>query len=968
MTPPAELTDAQTERLKRLFGDALSTTSSTRDAFLRDACSDDDVLRHELASLLAAHDESGDYFEKLALDLIGPALSAIELKDDAVGPDRKVSHYELLERIGSGGMGVVYKARDTRLGRTVALKFLPQRHASNPNARARLLAEARAASALDHPNIGVVYEIAEAETGRQFIAMGWYDGATLKDESRRGPLTVSKAIAVGSQLASALAAAHGAGIIHRDVKPSNVVVTRSGTAKLLDFGIAKLMSSEDGETHAAAGTLPYMSPEQTRNATLDVRTDIWSLGVLLYELLAGQRPFRGDTDEQIIAAIRNEELAPLTSLRSDVTPAFARIVDRCLRKDPADRYQSADELHTALDQLKANAETVPEIRKGTEPVRRSILSPTTRRSLAFTSILFLLMAVAIAWGYSRYARTTAAQELAARARVVPMAVLPLTDSTGVDSLHYLTDGVSDEIRAELSRIKPIAVASYLSSAGYEETTKPVSQIAREMGARFVVTGSVRRTSGGTSVHLRLVEGRSGDLMWTRDYVANGVGTSHMVRDAVKEVLSVAEIPITNAEAADLDREQTDNSRAYDLYLQGRFSELSAVPRFMNSPVSVEGMRRAQALYSQVRALDPNFAPARARLALTHIFSATTYDTTNARRDQARIEAETALRLDPDLVAPHEALSGYWKLEGNGERATEELERALGEKPNDVELIVLLGKRYVEVGRWEEGIAQFERAMKLDPRNPVAAWRAATSYGRMRRNGEGMKAFERLIEILPDDHEMRLIKGQSYLRWKGSTDELSAQLRRIPPDWDLRGMVTYARYTVFRVERRYRDGLSMLDNSRSGLSWDGFVYQPTSLMRAELYHDLGDIRNARIQYEIAQRALEDSSRAHPNDKSIRAALGLAYAGLGKKSEALRVAQSAMVPATKDTRQATAFMGVAVETFGRVGEMDRAFQMIELLLTMPSGREATLPFFKVWPGFDSLRNDPRFDQLIARFTVK
>jgi serine/threonine-protein kinase len=210
---------------------------------------------------------------------------------------------------------------------------------------------------------------------------------------------VPKAIAVGTQLASALAAAHGAGIIHRDVKPSNVVVTRSGAAKLLDFGIAKLMSAEDGETHATAGTLPYMSPEQTGNAPLDARTDIWSLGVLLSELLAGQRPFRGESDERIVDAIQKEELASFTSLRSDVTPAFAAIVERCLRKNPADRYQSAEELHAALSQLRIDSESVPATFQTAPSSRRVLFSPANRRSLAFTTILGVVMIVAAAWAY-----------------------------------------------------------------------------------------------------------------------------------------------------------------------------------------------------------------------------------------------------------------------------------------------------------------------------------------------------------------------------------------------------------------------------------------------------------------------------------------------------------------------------------------------------------------------------------------
>ncbi len=227
-------------------------------------------------------------------------------------------------------------------GRTVALKFLPHRQASNPAARARLLAEARSASSLDHPNIGVVHDSADLGNGQRFIAMAWYDGKTLKHKHRNGPLPVAQSVEIAKQIADALTAAHRAGIIHRDVKPANVVLIPTGTAKLLDFGIAKLISDNEDDIDSAAGTVAYMSPEQTRKRNVDARTDTWSLGVLLYEILAGQRPFSGDTDEQNFAAIRDQEPAPLASIRPDIPDALLRIVERRARKDPDNRFQTAE--------------------------------------------------------------------------------------------------------------------------------------------------------------------------------------------------------------------------------------------------------------------------------------------------------------------------------------------------------------------------------------------------------------------------------------------------------------------------------------------------------------------------------------------------------------------------------------------------------------------------------------------------
>lgn len=970
MTPRPDLSGTQVGELKQLFERALASPRGQRGTFVAEACSGDLTLQDELSSLLDAHDASDGFFEQLAEELIGPALSAIEVydHDEAALGESRVSHYELLERIGIGGMGVVYKARDTRLGRTVALKFLPRRHASSPTARARLLAEARAASALDHANIGVVHEIGEAEDGRQFIAMTWYEGETLRARLRRGPVPAQEAVAIAMQLGSALAAAHAAGIVHRDVKPSNVIITQSRIVKLVDFGIAKLMSADDGETHAVAGTIAYMSPEQTRETVLDGRSDIWSLGVLLYETLAGKRPFRGDTDELIVSAIRNDEPAPLLLVESQLPPKVIEVVDRCLRKNPADRYQTAEQLCDALSEL-VNDRRDPDSRDDNHSALMHTHPRSNTARVAALSVILLIGAAT--WGYSRYSRTEGKVSATAAAPILSVAVLPFGDSASNDSSRYLAEALGDELRTELSRSGgALTVPGYLSSAPYPAAAASLQQTAAAMGANFIVTGNVQRSNGATRVSVRLADGKTGRQLSLTSYDAEPGAVPSIVSNSAKRILTVLDAGLSSEEMARVARPPTTNARAYDLYLRGRYAELSGLQRNALAPMPVENMRRAQALYAQARTLDPAFAAARARLAVTHMFSAGSYDTTQARVDQARVEAEAALRLDPRLSDSQEALSAYWSRQGNEQRAIEELESALRSAPNNVSLLLALGMRYVVTGRWEDGIALTNRALRLDPRNPRAAWQAATSYGRMRRSPEAMRAFNQLIDISPDDHEVKVIKGQSYLRWKGSPDTLSEMLRRIPADWDDRGMATYGRYTALRVERRFRDALSMLDRSRSDLSRDGLVYHPKSLMRAELYHALGDDRRARLYYTEAVAVMSDSSMAHPKDASIHAALGLAYAGLGRKRRAIDEVQQAMdlVRVSRNSRNATAFMGLAVEVFGRVGERDRAFEMIELMLSMPSGREVTIPFLRVWPGFDPLRGDPRLDQLIARFTPK
>ena len=340
--------------LSALLDRALSLPPEGRAAFLANECRNDQSLREEISSLLAAHDASCVFFERLSEEIVNPALLALS---DHVGHElvvgQMLAQYRILERLAAGGMGVVFKAFDQRLDRFVALKFLPAPLSGDPRAKERLVAEAKAASALDHPNIAVVHDIGETDRGLLFIVMGYYEGETLERKNERGPLPARDALDVVKQIAHALSAAHRKGIVHRDVKPSNVLVTKEGTAKLLDFGIAKLTAVTPTREAAVPGTVAYMSPEQTRGSAIDHRTDLWSLGVMLYEMLIGVRPFRAENDEALVRAIRHDEWQLLDSMTGALPAGIVRVLERCLAKDPDRRYRDAPELLADLRMLEA---------------------------------------------------------------------------------------------------------------------------------------------------------------------------------------------------------------------------------------------------------------------------------------------------------------------------------------------------------------------------------------------------------------------------------------------------------------------------------------------------------------------------------------------------------------------------------------------------------------------------------------
>jgi serine/threonine protein kinase/tetratricopeptide (TPR) repeat protein len=951
------------------FDDVVALRPDVRAERLRTIGSSDPGLRRQVEALLAADAQADTRLARV------DAIFGLHRSDDtrqrpAVDPlglvGRTVSHFRIVEPLAYGGMGVVYRAEDTQLRRAIALKFpLPGPHFDR-RVKERFLHEARITGALDHPNLCVTYEAGETDDGLLFYAMPLYDGETLKARlAREGVLPIADALRIAQQIARGLGAAHRAGIIHRDLKAANVMLLPDGTVKVLDFGLARASDLGLTASYTILGTVSYMAPEQVLGEKLDARTDLWALGVLLYEMMTGRKPFEGAHDITVAHSILYTEPVQPSRLRGDI-PASAEIVVRTLlSKDPANRCASADEVATRLDAVQSGPLPSPrKVLPPSSPGQPSTPGQKSRRThiRARAAVFTLVMAGTLVVSASLISRN---QGPTPEPRTI--AVLAFETPGGDADRQYLGAGLRGAIWNDLLQLGGVVTPSSLATSPYDRSSTPLPQIAHELGASAVLTGSVERIGDRIRVDAQLFDARTSSQRWSHRYERPVAELQDLQRSLTRAALAAARVELTRTERAQLYRPVTSSAEAYDVYLRAMDLE-SRLPRYLGVRVQLEHAQELQSLYSRARDIDPDFALARARLALLLMQSAARYDTMPARREQARIEAETALRLHPGLPHAHGALGVYYAWRGEDmPRAIEEFQRAIEQAPNGGELHHVLAGLYRSLGRWQDAVTTYERAMQLEPRNPRVLWAAALTYSHLRRDEDAMRMFDRALELTPDDHMVALLKGHSYLKWKGTEDTLAAVLRRVPPEWDPDGMATWARFMVLRVQRREAEALPMLDASSHQLSRDGLVYQPASLMRAQIHEVLGDRSRAQANYEAARTFLVDSADAYPHNASIRAALGLAYAGLGRKRDALEAARRAMdlVPLTQESAVATAFMGVAVEVYARTGEFDAAMALLELLLAIPAGREITVPFLRVWPGFDPLRTDPRFEPLLERF---
>lgn len=934
------------------------------------------------------------------------AQFAAPLLAEALGRERPVpeslraalaGRYDIQKEVGRGGQATVFLARDERHGRLVALKVLdPWLVVDDGPSRwtARFRREIRLAARLSHPHILPLYD-SGAAAGHLYYVMPYVDGESLRRRlARSGRLPLPETIRVLRDVTRALAYAHRHGVIHRDIKTANVLLTADGDALVSDFGVAKAIavaaSGVDGQdaditgTELILGTPAYMAPEQANSEpNIDHRADLYSLGVVAYELLTGATPFQGSSRLDVLVAVLSDTPVPVASGDPHVPASLARLVDRLLARRPEHRPRDAAEVLSVLDALAASpaggsppdgssshwrpadggaeAPAAPAAAAGLEKpwTWRGASTPRGRR--AWLGVASLALAAGAAGLTAWLQRPRAA---AGPAAPVVVAVLPFEDLDARDDSVYLGVALAAEIASQLSRLNAISVPSEWSTLAYRGSRTLPEEIARRLRANVIVRGSVRRSGGEVRLAIALFDARRGGRVWTREYGAPLTALPALTRGVTGAIVAALRVTPTAIERTAMRRLPTSSGYAYDLYLRGRAAQSGALPDDFGPP-QIDRLRRAESYFASAREADPDFAVARARLALS-LLALAPFDRSSARTDQGRLEAEAALEHEPGMPEAHEALASYWTLVHDLPRATSQLELALAGRPNDSHLYGHLGANLRESGRWQESLRAFERASRLDPGNVAVHTQAAVTYSRVRRYDEAIAHWDRVIaEDRSWNAFARLIRGQAYLRM-GNVDSLEASVSRVPLGMDAGGMTTYSHFTVHQIRRRYAEALALLDSARFAISADQLMYRPVSLLRAQTLERMGDQAGARASFRIAKALLEDSAAVHPRDPRIRVALGLAYAGLGRHEDAVHEARTAieLAPVSASSPMATACMGGAVEIYAELGDATTALDLIELLLAMPAGREISIPLLRLDPAFDPLRNNPRFDALINR----
>ncbi len=957
------MTPARLQTIEEIFHAALDQKPDQVGAFLERACEGDNALLRHVEALLASHQEAGGFIE---IPATGIATRIIENGQDDLLVGQTIGHYKISRRIGSGGMGEVYLAVDITAGRKAALKLLPARFTGDAERLKRFQQEARAVVGLNHPNILTVYEIGEIQS-TYYIASELIEGETLGQCLARGEMALSEAIDVVIQVVSALAAAHEAGIIHRDIKPENIMLRRDGYVKVLDFGIAKLAEQEvpvaiptdealllvETNLGSILGTVRYMSPEQARGAPVDQGTDIWSLGVVLYEMVTGHAPFTKETPRETMLAVLETEPPPIRNYVSQVPDALQQIISKALRKDRTERYQSAHELLEALQNLRRGMEFKAALGRTTSARSRLRWTVMTAALLALAAIV-----AGIVMFSSARVRSTAAPEKS-------IAVLPFENDSRDPDNAYFADGIQDEILTRLSKIADLKVISRTSTQHYKSAPENLPEIARKLGVAHILEGSVQRSGDAVRVNVQLIKAGNDSHLWAETFDRKLTDIFSVETEVAKAIADQLRLKLTGQEEQIIAAKPTDHPEAYDAYLRALAYSLKA----QNSPANSLGSQKH--LREAVR-FDPNFALAWALLSFVDSigYIGITVQATESLREEARQAAERAITLQPNLgealVAKGYYDYAYLKDYPSAVRYFEQAHPLLPNSSRIPELLAFVARRR---GQWEQSESFFNQAEQLDPRNISLLSQHALSYILLRRFPEALRKLDQVLNITPDDVDTLALKA-SIAQAEGDLSRASDILGPLHPAADNTAALETLVYQAI-LERRTNQIIPRLNE---------ILARPDPAMgyfNGELRFWLGwaqqvggDQAAAQESWRHAQSELKDFLQQQPENYNLMHDLALVEMGLGNKAAALAMAERAIAtnPIEKDLVDGPASIEILARVAAQAGEPDRAVAALQKLLSIPyegalpvGNAPLTAALLRFDPMFDPLRNDPRFQKL-------
>jgi serine/threonine protein kinase/Flp pilus assembly protein TadD len=889
------------EQIEKICHAALELEESQRASFLERACGGDQELTREVESLLRFANREDRFIEEPALEVAQKMITQ-EKPGSLIG--QQIGSYQIISLLGAGSMGAIYKARDARLNRFVAIKILPVVNVIDPERKRRFIQEARAASALNHPNIVTIYDIG-GENSVDFIVMEYVPGKTLDQQIPRQGMCLGEALKIAIQMADALAKAHSAGIIHRDLKPSNVMVT-DDLVKVLDFGIAKLTEVAEGD-HATTctlqsetakgtilGTASYMSPEQARGLKLDARTDIFSLGVILYEMVAGCRPFAGSTMSDVIAAILDRHPLPLVRYSREAPYELERIVSKALAKEREERYQTAKDLLIDLKRLNQQLDFEAELERSghsgskegagvrssaveptdgpalgqasrgdeaitvsTMPIAASLLSVITRRWLAVSLVVGILALVAAATVYFVWR--------AERQAIDSVAVLPFVNMSSDPHAEDLSDSVTESIYDGLSQLPQLKVKSRGTVYQYSGGNIDPETVGLELGVHAVLSGRIIQRGEGLSISLELFDVRHSNILWSEQYKVKLADTLATQEEISRQMAGKLRLSLGGDERKRLE--------AYQLYLRGRHHW---------SKRTREDLQQAIKYFQRAVDKDPDYAPGYVGLADCYNMLVV-YNALPPRTafPEAKTAAEKALRLDDSLAEAHTSLSyAKWKYDWDWIGAEAGFKRAIDLNASYAPARQFYASFLASMGRLDEAVTEIKRTQELNPLSPIINADVAWIYYLVRQPDKAIEQCRLTLQLDPDFFPVHRYLGLAYEQ-KAMYGEAVAELKRAVR---LSGESTYSKATL------------------------GHIYA-VSGKRGE-----------------AQKLIEDLERLSMQGYVSAYDIATIYAGLGDK--------------------------------------DRAFQWLEKAYEEHS---SWLCYLKVYPMLDNLWSDPRFADLLSRVGV-